>query len=235
MSEASRQLLAGRQGPLWIIADRQLQGRGRHGRNWASPDGNLHATLLLTTGIGSGVAPEIGFVAGLALYDAVSRLTGLASPRLALKWPNDVLIDRAKCAGLLLEGVSQGSTFALSIGFGVNVITAPDDMPYASTSLARHVPGLSRDELMLELANCFAARLSLWQEGRIDGTGFASTRESWRQRSAFLGETVTLRLPGGPVTGQFEDIDASGRLVLLTGEGRRIIDAGDLFFGTASA
>jgi BirA family transcriptional regulator, biotin operon repressor / biotin---[acetyl-CoA-carboxylase] ligase len=235
MSEASRQATAGHQGTLWIIADSQDSGRGRHGRNWVSPPGNLHATLLLTSGVAAANAAEIGFVAGLALHDAVCVLTGLKSPRLALKWPNDLLIDHAKCAGLLLEGTSQGSAFTLAVGFGVNVSAAPEGFAYAATALGQHVPEASREQLMLLLANSFAERFAMWHKARETGAGFADVREEWRRRAAFLGKQVVLRLPAGPVSGIFDDVDATGRLVLVTSDGRRIIDAGDLFFGDAPA
>jgi BirA family transcriptional regulator, biotin operon repressor / biotin---[acetyl-CoA-carboxylase] ligase len=233
MSEAARQAEAGAQGPLWIIADVQTQGRGRHGRLWQSPAGNLHATMLLTDGIPARDAAQIGFVAGLALHDAVARLTGLSAPRLALKWPNDLLVARAKCAGLLLEGSTAGSAFRLCIGFGVNTAAAPEDLPYEATHLSAHAPLVPRDAVMLALANSFAERLALWHKARETGVGFAVTLDAWRERAAFSGETVTLRLPSGSVTGVFGGVDAEGRLVLVAGGERHLFDAGDLFFGDA--
>ncbi|MGL4728787.1 MAG: biotin--[acetyl-CoA-carboxylase] ligase [Bosea sp. (in: a-proteobacteria)] len=232
MSEAMKAARDGELGPLWIIADEQTAGRGRQGRAWVSPPGNLHATLSLVNPCEPQRAAELGFVAGLALHDAAAEVTGLSAPRLALKWPNDLLINGAKCAGLLVEGSAIGGNFTVAIGLGVNVVAAPEDTPYPATFLARHTEANSsatRDALMLALAGHMAARLAQWREA-----GFAAMLPEWRARAAFIGSEITIRLPEGPVTGRFEDIDATGRLKLLTGQGLRVIDAGDLFFPAAT-
>ena len=124
MDEARALALQGQATPLWLVADEQSGGRGRHGRSWVSPPGNLYATLLLPEPCAPAVAPELGFVAGTALHAAVSLLIGLGPPRLALKWPNDLLLDGAKTAGLLLEGLHVGGRFIVLIGFGVNISSA---------------------------------------------------------------------------------------------------------------
>src|SRR5712692_3600029 len=112
----------GERGPLWITAERQSAGRGRRGRSWVSAPGNLYASLLLTDPAPPEHWPELSFVAALALHDAVGgRIPGLAA-RLVLKWPNDLLIDRNKFAGILVEG--EGA--AVAIGIGVNCVHHPD-------------------------------------------------------------------------------------------------------------
>ena len=99
---------AGERAPLWIVARRQTAGRGRRGRTWVSEPGNLYASLLLTDPSPPDRFPELAFVAALALHDAVTgRIPGLAG-RVALKWPNDLLIDRNKFAGILVEGEMLG-------------------------------------------------------------------------------------------------------------------------------
>jgi BirA family biotin operon repressor/biotin-[acetyl-CoA-carboxylase] ligase len=217
-------------GPLWIIADEQTSGRGRQGRGWMSPAGNLHATLLLIDPCEPVRAAELGFVAGLALHDAATREARAGALALALKWPNDLLLDGAKCAGLLLEGstlpVAGGQPrFAVAIGFGVNIVAAPTDTPYPAICL----PGTDRDALMLALAPAFMARLAEWNR-----SGLAPLLSAWRNPAAYIGQEISLRLPDGPISGRFEDIDAGGRLKLLTGQGLRVIDAGDLFFPAAN-
>jgi BirA family biotin operon repressor/biotin-[acetyl-CoA-carboxylase] ligase len=112
--DAFRAAAAGDPGRLWIVAREQVAGRGRHGRQWSSPPGNLYASLLLVDPCEVAVAPQLGFVAGLALHQAVEAVTGVGAPRLALKWPNDLLLDRAKVAGLLLEGHRIGRKFSRS-------------------------------------------------------------------------------------------------------------------------
>jgi BirA family biotin operon repressor/biotin-[acetyl-CoA-carboxylase] ligase len=177
------------------------------------------------------LAPQLGFVAGLALHDAAAAVTGLAAPRLALKWPNDLLVDRAKAAGLLLEGESRAGQFSVIIGLGVNIASSPQDTPYAATHLAAHAQGASVERLLIALSEAWHRRFSAWS---LPG-GFGPTRAAWLERAAFLGEIVTLRLPEGPVSGRFHSLDPGGRLELETSAGLRIIDAGDLFFGAQAA
>ena len=230
MAEASRRARGGEASPFWVVADRQTAGRGRQGRNWHSPEGNLYATLHLAEPCPAERGAELGFVAGLALHDAVVKTTGLSHPSVALKWPNDLLYDKAKVAGLLLEGQTAGKRFSVAIGIGVNIHAAPADTPYPARALADSAPSLTSDRLFAALAEAMERRLAQWR-----GDGFAGIRADWRARAAFLGERVTLRLPEGVVEGRFEDIDAAGRLQLLTSDGARVIDAGDLFFSATQA
>jgi BirA family biotin operon repressor/biotin-[acetyl-CoA-carboxylase] ligase len=234
--EARDAAMRGEAGPLWFVAGEQTSGRGRHGRVWVSPPGNLHATLLLVDPAPAAEASRIGFVAGLALYDAVAELTGLRPPRLALKWPNDLLVDGAKVAGILLEGLSlPGGGLAVLVGMGVNVVAAPTDTPYPARALHAVSPDLDREILFVALANAFAARFEDWQAARAAIDGFEATRRAWTARAMGVGERVTVRLPGGPRSGQYAGIDVSGRLELLTESGVERFDAGDLFFGEVSA
>jgi BirA family transcriptional regulator, biotin operon repressor / biotin---[acetyl-CoA-carboxylase] ligase len=226
MDEA-RALLPDRPCPFWVVADEQTGGKGRHGRQWSSPPGNLYATLALTRPCEPARGAELGFVAGVALHRAVEAVTGLNYPELALKWPNDLLISGAKCAGLLLEGLQMRGAFCVLIGFGVNLASAPDDTPYPARALVSGTGAgtISRDAVLARLASCWLEELSRWR------AGFAGTRVAWLGRAAFLGERVTIRLPAGHAGGTMRGIDEHGRLLLDSGEGPRMIDAGDLFFG----
>ena len=131
----------GEDGSLWIWAGSQNAGRGRAGRNWISPRGNLHASLLLRPGVPLTTASQLSLLAGIAAHDAIAALaaTVRASPRLQLKWPNDVLADGAKLGGILLESASSPSqtTPAVVIGIGINLAHAPDDLGRPATCLAR--------------------------------------------------------------------------------------------------
>ncbi|WID96770.1 biotin--[acetyl-CoA-carboxylase] ligase [Bosea vestrisii] len=231
MEEARRALGEGDPGRLWIVARSQNAGRGRHGRQWGSPPGNLYASLLLVAPCEPALAPQLGFVAGLALHDAVASVTGLAAPTLALKWPNDLLIGGAKTAGLLLEGENRAGRFNVVIGFGVNVTSSPEGTPYPATRLSAHAVEASVERLLAALSDAWHQRFSAWS---LPG-GFGPTRSAWLERAAYLGETITMRLPEGPVSGRFLGLDASGRLALETEAGRRLIDAGDLYFGSAAS
>ncbi|WP_186417533.1 biotin--[acetyl-CoA-carboxylase] ligase [Bosea sp. CS1GBMeth4] len=228
MEEARRALAEGDPGRLWIVARSQNAGRGRHGRQWGSPPGNLYASLLLAAPCEPALAPQLGFVAGLALHDAAAAVTELSAPALALKWPNDLLIGGAKAAGLLLEGESRAGHFSVVIGFGVNVASSPEGTPYPATHLAAHAAEASVERLLEALSDSWHRRFGAWS---LPG-GFGPTRAAWLDRAAYLGQTITMRLPEGPVSGRFLGLDASGRLELGTEAGARLIDAGDLYFGS---
>lgn len=229
MEEARHALREGDPGRLWIVAKSQNAGRGRHGRHWGSPPGNLYASLLLVTPCEPALAPQLGFVAGLALHDAAAAVTGLSHPALALKWPNDLLIGGAKTSGLLLEGESRAGRFNVVIGIGINVASAPEGTPYPAAHLLAHAADVTVERLLAALSDAWHQRFSAWS---LPG-GFGPTRAAWLERAAYLGETITMRLPEGPVSGRFLGLDASGRLELETEAGRRLIDAGDLYFGSA--
>ncbi len=229
MEEARRALQQGDPGLLWIVARSQNAGRGRHGRQWSSPPGNLYASLLLVNPCEPALAPQLGFVAGLALHDAAARVTGLAAPRLALKWPNDLLVDGAKCSGLLLEGESGAGRFAVIAGLGINITSCAEGTPYPASFLRAHRPDVTIEATLAALAEAFAERFAIWQRPG----GFGPTRQAWLERAAFLGQTITIRPPSGAVTGVFSGLDPAGRLLLETPGGTRAFDAGDLFFGAA--
>jgi len=213
--EAFRLFQGGESGPLWIWADEQTAGRGRLGRAWQSPPGNLYATFLWQSHAPQAAASQAGFVAALAVHDAVKALCPKA--QLRLKWPNDVLLDGGKLCGLLAETL-QASPLVLAMGFGVNLAHAPAGLPYAAARLGADVP----PSVMLErLAEAFAARLSQWQEGR----GFPSIREDWCARSVPVGTRMSV----DGRNGQFAGLDASGALLFQeTPNEVRTVHAGDV-------
>ncbi|QFU18083.1 biotin--[acetyl-CoA-carboxylase] ligase [Microvirga thermotolerans] len=219
-------------GRLWIVSAEQRAGRGRHGRQWSSPSGNLYASLLLIDPCTAALAPQLGFVAGLSLHEAVEETTGVGHPRLALKWPNDLLLDGAKVSGLLLEGHRVGGSLAIVIGIGVNVAFAPQGTPYPATALRTLKPDLRREDVFAALSAAFARTLGAWQSAaRLSPSDpFGPIRRLWLERAAGIGAEVSVRLPSGTRKGRFEGLDASGRLRLATAAGTELIDAGDLYF-----
>lgn len=212
------------QGQTWVVADRQEGGRGRSGRNWSSPTGNFYASLSLVDPCPMAVSPQLSFVAGVAIFDAVQSLTGCGA-RLAIKWPNDLLLDGAKLSGLLLEGGSSGASFVMTVGIGLNLVTHPADTPYRATDLATAGYGIDRDDLLAALCISFRHGLELWNKGQ----GFAAIRAEWLQRAAFLNERITISSGHQPRHGIFETLDPHGRLVLATEQGRIFVEAGDLY------
>jgi BirA family biotin operon repressor/biotin-[acetyl-CoA-carboxylase] ligase len=229
--EGKRRAEAGEGGPLWIVAARQSKGRGRLGRGWSSLAGNLHASLLLS-GFGSpAVAPQLGFVAGVATITALIEATS-APERLALKWPNDVLLDGAKLAGILLEGVRlPGGGFACVVGVGVNCVASPRDLPVPTSDLSRLAAAPSAAAVFSRLSDRMEEALRLW----AGGAGFPALRERWLSHAAGLGGPIEARLVRETVAGRFETIDANGRLVVSTSAGRRVVEAGDIFLPALSA
>lgn len=218
-------------GPAWILARRQVAGRGRRGRAWADPPGNFAATLVMRPEGGPGDAARLSFVAALALYDALGGLIG-PHGRLALKWPNDVLLNGGKLSGILLESSGTGpGVHALAIGIGVNLAAAPDNAAVEGGALR---PVSLKDETGLsilpeELLDALAPAFDHWQRQQRD-FGFATIRNAWLARAARLGETIIARTGQSETEGRFEGIDDSGALMLTTSRGRVLIPAADIYF-----
>ena len=212
--------------PLWIVARAQTAGRGRRGNGWVSPPGNLYAALLLIDPAPPRRAPELSFVAALAVDDAIrDRARGLAD-RLMLKWPNDVLCDGKKLAGILLEGRMIDDKIAVAIGIGVNCLRHPSHTTYPATDLAAVGGPVSPDELFTALSGAMLRRLAQWQ--RRDG--FSAVRTDWLARAAGIGETMRVRLPDRELVGRGEGLDDNGCLLLRLADGSlRTIAAGEVF------
>jgi biotin-[acetyl-CoA-carboxylase] ligase BirA-like protein len=222
MDEARRRFDPSKPTRLWIIAGEQNAGRGRIGRQWQSPAGNLHMTLLLPTQTPLRDQPKFGFVAGVALAHAVASLLPDQS-NFRLKWPNDLLMDGAKVSGLLLEGLGQGA--AVAIGIGINIVAHPPDTPYLATHLRMASPDITRESLFGKLAIALVEELDIF----AGGSGFPLTRQRWLARAAHLGQSIRVRQGETVHEGIFRDIDAQGRLLLETSGGLARIDAGDVF------
>lgn len=229
MSAAAR--LAEGAAPTWVLALRQTAGRGRRGRDWRDPPGNFAATLALAPRGGPAEAALYSFVAALALYDALEGATA-GRARLAIKWPNDVLLNGGKVAGILLESHGRGQGLArLLIGIGVNLAAAPDPGTLDPGALApvAVLPetgvAISPEDFLTPLA----AAVARWQR-QFETYGFAPIRTAWLVRAARLGQVVTARTGHESRKGIFETIDESGAMVLQTPQGRVSIAAADIFF-----
>lgn len=211
----------------WIVADRQLSGRGRRGRHWVSEPGNLYASLLLYDPAPPSCSPQICFVAALALHDAIcDLLPSLDASRLRVKWPNDLLLGGRKLAGILVEGASAGPKQAVVTGIGVNCAHHPADTPYPVTDFASESQAVAPASLLERLAVRMLDRLAQWQRGG----GFSATRKAWLDRAYNLGHEIEVKLPERILNGRFEEIDGDGALVLGLPDGHReLIRAGDVF------
>lgn len=230
MAEAAR-LAPQLAGPAWILAHEQTAAHGRRGRAWRMPAGNFAATLLFKPGVPPATAALYSFVAALALDEALSRVAGPAA-RLSIKWPNDVLLNGGKVAGILLESVTTGQRVShLAVGIGVNLVEAPGADTVEPGAL-RPVSLLGEtgirvtpEEFLTPLAAAFAHHA-----GNLEREGFAPVREAWLTRAARLGEKVVARTGHEVHEGIFETIDATGAMILRTAGGPLPIAAADVFF-----
>jgi BirA family transcriptional regulator, biotin operon repressor / biotin---[acetyl-CoA-carboxylase] ligase len=232
-SVALERARAGAASGLWITAGEQTRGRGRRGRTWTTEPGNLAASLLLIDPASPPLAATVSFVAGLALHQAILDLAGPGCvDRLKLKWPNDLLLDQRKVAGILVEGEKlPDGGFAVVIGIGANCRSHPEGATvYPATDLLSAGVAIEATALFERLALNFAAELRRWDRGK----GFAAVRAAWLERAIGVGEAITVNLPDRAVAGRFDSLDGDGRLVLALPDGaRETISAGDLFFARA--
>jgi BirA family transcriptional regulator, biotin operon repressor / biotin---[acetyl-CoA-carboxylase] ligase len=226
-AEALLEARLGERGPLWVTAAQQTAGRGRRGRPFVSERGNLYASLLLTDPSSADRAAELSFVAALALHDAVCELAATLASRIRFKWPNDLICDGAKFAGILVEGESaSGRPLAAVVGIGVNCANHPAGMAYPATDLAAAGANVSPETLFRTLSGTVRLRLAEWDRGR----GFAAIRTAWLARAIGLGDVIRVSLPDRELQGRFESLDDAGRLLLRHETGAlETITAGDIF------
>ncbi|HSS84368.1 MAG TPA: biotin--[acetyl-CoA-carboxylase] ligase [Reyranella sp.] len=195
----------------------QTGGRGRRGRVWASPVGNLYTSTILRPDCPAQRAAELGFAAALAVADIVP-----AGRQVRVKWPNDVLVDGGKIAGILLESAigQTGQVQHVVAGIGVNVGFAPQlpEMRYPGSAL-----GGSIEAALEKLAAALAARLAEWRR-----EGFETVRAAWLAKAGPLGAEVDVKLGEGLVRGRFAGLDREGALLLDTAMGPRKIVSGEL-------
>lgn len=229
-AEARRLAEQGAEGPLWIKAKVQTAGRGRRGRNWASPQGNLCATWLGVLPVSPLKGAELSFVAALAVHDTLT--TWVPEALVRIKWPNDVLIDGKKTCGILIEsGQRPDQSLWFAVGIGINVETAPQGLERPTTRLIDHLGGQigqapKVDAVLSTLNAAFHRWLGIW----ID-QGFLALRSAWLSRAMGMGLPCTARLGQETLEGIMRDLGEDGALILELASGqRRSITAGDVFF-----
>jgi BirA family biotin operon repressor/biotin-[acetyl-CoA-carboxylase] ligase len=223
---------------LWLRAERQTSGRGRQGREWRSPEGNLYASTLVRLRQNHPQAATLALVAAVALEEVVlaylhpgegrgpvsgrSQLGPGLRRGAVIKWPNDLLLDGTKLSGILLERADD----AVVIGVGVNLAHHPESLDRPATSLAAH--GVTPDpaDFLETLAVAFARWLSIWRN-----EGLAPVRARWLERAHPIGTALTARLPdGSAIDGLFAGLDSEGALILRLADGTsRVIHAADVF------
>lgn len=227
--EAHRRARSGAPEGTLVWAREQTGGRGRRGRAWSSPPGNLYVSLLLRPAVPPAEAAQLGFVAAVAMAETLCAcLPG--ERQLRVKWPNDLLIDGAKVAGILPEAEAAGaSVAALVLGMGINLASHPANTPYPATSLGAAGADVAIEALLESLAGHLHLWYRRWQEA-----GFAPIRARWLDFAAGLGQAIEVRLEAATLKGRFAALDASGALDLeLADGGHRLVSAGDVFYPAA--
>lgn len=225
--EAKRLAADGAPDGTLVWALEQTAGKGRCGRRWVSEKGNLYFSLLLRPDYSTNEATRLSFVTANSVADAITA----ALPRgtlVACKWPNDILVEGRKAAGLLLESASTSGEVPdwVVIGVGVNLAGHPQGTDFPATSLAAEGAPEATPETMLN-AIClrFLSWVATWRS-----LGFATVRQAWLARAHGLGEPVTADLGGETIEGIFHTLDADGALILRQNGDERRISAGDVFF-----
>ncbi|HEX3953750.1 MAG TPA: biotin--[acetyl-CoA-carboxylase] ligase [Stellaceae bacterium] len=232
--EAKAMARAGAPQGTLVWARLQTSGRGRRGRAWVSPPGNLYCSLVWRPGGAPAKAAQLSFVTALAMADALAPLLGPAT-ELRYKWPNDLLANGRKLSGILLESettVNDSVDFVV-IGIGVNLASTPasGEVEYPPTSIVAEGGAAPAPEVPLAaFARSFDEWARRWREH-----GFAPVRTAWLARARGLGEPIRVRLERHTLTGRFVDLDEDGALVLGTEQGNRRITAGEVFPATCPA
>jgi BirA family transcriptional regulator, biotin operon repressor / biotin---[acetyl-CoA-carboxylase] ligase len=230
--EALARAAQGERGPLWIVAQRQTAGRGRSGRVWASEPGNLYASLLLEVHCPPAVVPQLSLLAGVATVEAIAEAGGGALRGLRLKWPNDVLLGQAKCAGILAESLTHPASVVAVIGIGINLAWHPHDLSRAATHLAAHGVSTTPEAMLVALDGAVQRWVSVWD----GGAGFARVRAAWLERAGPVGEHCTVNTGTEQIAGAFLGIDQSGSMLLRDQQGRqRAVTFGDVALAAAAS
>lgn len=244
--EALNAAREGDAGKVWFTALQQTAGRGRRGREWRNPHGNMAASLLMLPDCAPEACATLGFVAGVALRRALQEVLPQAvtlmgidgadiagGGRVALKWPNDVIADGAKLAGILLEAQSTpGGGTAIVVGIGVNVVSAPKDLPYPAVAAQVFDSSIDATVVHRILAEHWVDVYALWD----NGNGIAAVLDEWRQSAAGMGQDISVQMNGQVLRGTFHALDDSGRLIVKSDAGELLpIAAGDVHFGTTAS
>ncbi|MCC8418531.1 MAG: biotin--[acetyl-CoA-carboxylase] ligase [Rickettsia endosymbiont of Glossina mortisans submortisans] len=215
-----------------VLAKSQTKARGRSGKNWQSRVGNLHVSLLIKPNKELELLPQLSFVTALAVYDCMSSrglstgsskpttngavscfldpVGGLRDDIIQLKWPNDVLVNGRKIAGILLESVKVENNYYLIIGIGINITYHPDNIDQPTTSLiSENLPPIEPQALLKKLIKNFEKYYQIWHNN-----GFSFIRESWLKHAYKLHENISVKHQNKLITGFFKDIDNTGRIIL---------------------
>nr|WP_208408553.1 biotin--[acetyl-CoA-carboxylase] ligase [Sphingomonas vulcanisoli] len=205
----------------WLRAERQSQGRGRTGRGWQSPRGNLYASTIVHVHPGEPTPATLALVTAVALHETAAAWAGTEARRLSIKWPNDLLANGIKLAGVLLE--REGD--AVVIGLGVNLAEAPSLPDRATIALSALGAAPDPAAFLEDLTQSLARWIARWR-----GEGLAPIRAAWLAAAHPIGTALQAALGDEKIEGLFEGLDAEGALRLRRADGAIVtIHAGDVF------
>lgn len=207
-----------RAGWTCVLAERQTGGRGRYGREWQSINGNMFLSVYIEPDVDAGALPSLALVAGLSLWQTIAPMVS-SRCNLRLKWPNDLLLNGRKLAGILVEKEGDGAI----IGVGVNIKSFPKDTPYPATSLMNEAMNITPAELARAFVQQLQKLLPLWEKN-----GFSSICDDYIAACIAAGSEIRLRLPDGELSGTFCGISESGALIIETGGHKQELQAGEI-------
>ena len=226
--EAKRLEQAKVEGEFVIWSKSQAKGKGRLGRKWVSPIGNLYLSLLLRPKYDVTTSSQISFVVAVAVGEMIAKFAH-SQVAISYKWPNDILLNDKKIAGILLESsikMHNGFLDWLVVGIGLNVVSSPEQMPYPTSSLQEQNIEIDLNKIVDELMKSFSYWYSLWQN-----QGFDIIRTKWLERGKALGEVITVSVGKDRISGVFEDITLDGCIKLILPGGQAcFVSSGEVFY-----
>ena len=225
---AMQKALDGDKGNLWVVASSQTKGKGRRGRVWQTATGNLAASIFVEIPEGTRNPEILSFVAAIAVANSVKQLLGDAALDIALKWPNDVMLNKAKLAGILLESqILPNGKRVIVIGMGLNVASAPRGLSYNTIALGQFDPEITASIAFQTLSDNWVSVFNQWDYGQ----GRSLILQQWQDMAYGIGKPVTIERVNDSISGVFHTIDGEGRLILEKTNGQKeIISAGDVQF-----
>ena len=221
--------------PFWVVANKQTSGRGRKNRYWSSLEGNFMGTFVIKINIEKSLTPQLSFVTSVALRNTVNsfdkRLNNLD---IKLKWPNDLILNNSKCAGILIESLrsEKKSSEILAIGIGVNLINSPINTSFKASNLREEMGvSIKRDDFLEKLNNNLIENLNLWEKGK----NFKKILKEWLKVAYKLNDNISIILPNGKtLSGTFSGLDDQGGLILSQHNKETVFYAAEIYEGLIS-
>ena len=207
-----------------IVANQQNKGRGRLNRQWVSPQGNLYFSLVLQPKIAIEKIPQMSLVVIVILNLAVQKIAKNFQLKIENKWPNDLLINNKKVAGILLESINYNNICEyLIIGIGININSFPPDLSNIADKLQNYFPTITAEEMLEKFLDEFDILYKNWRD-----FGFKNFRQLWRQNAYNLNQEITIKPNNNETRGIFKDIDDEGNLLLEINQKIHKFNCGDV-------